>query len=390
MSNDNKGGNSGIMQEENEARLFCTVCVRLGYITQEQCDAALAEQKVDRTMGKEHPIGSYLVNMGLLTRDQIREALKAQHREVGPKPAGGNLLETRAEDGFVKDLFSQLRQLSYPSLFPVIHWIKDRPWNLIWVRFFAIFAFYPLLMGIVYSDGIALSEAAWLFGLYFALIWGTIIFFSLRPGPAATKGAFLTALFTATLGVAMVLSFQNLPVIKDFYDAASSANFLGRIFGFIFGVGLLEELVKGLPLYWIFIHKGRDTTPRAAAFLGAVSGLAFGVAEAVSYSILYALGREVGVFGYGDYIVLQMLRLISLPLLHALWSGLLGFFIGLAQVVPSKAKALCLVGLLTCATLHGLYNVFSGGWGGLTVAVVTFLAFIGYARSAEKVAREIA
>jgi RsiW-degrading membrane proteinase PrsW (M82 family) len=52
-------------------------------------------------------------------------------------------------------------------------------------------------------------------------------------------------------------------------------------------VGVVEEGLKAAPLILTFLNRGIPTTPRAAAFLGGVSGLAIGVAEAVQYSFMY-------------------------------------------------------------------------------------------------------
>ena len=89
----------------------------------------------------------------------------------------------------------------------------------------------------------------------------------------------------------------------------------------------------------------RVRTPREAAFLCGVSGLAFGVAEAVHYSWTYALQNSAGRLGYGDYLTVQTLRLISLPFLHCIWSAIAGYYIGLAFLSRRQAAALVVVGM---------------------------------------------
>src|SRR5439155_9315449 len=166
----------------------------------------------------------------------------------------------------------------------------------------------------------------------------------IRPQGIRKRTILGIAAFTAFIGINFLLLCQQLPVVRDFYKAATSANLIGRTFGFVFGVGLLEEATKAIPLYWRYIHRQKPVNLRECAFLGCISGLAFGVAEGVLYLVLYALGREMGLMGYGDYLSVQFLRLITLPLLHALWAGSMGYFVGMAAQTPNKRNALLAVG----------------------------------------------
>lgn len=300
-------------------------------------------------------------------------------------PLGDRLLNQRVTGGGASQLIADIRSLEFSEVFPLSAWLSDKPWNLVWVRWFAFFAFYPLMLQRLFAEGITLTGAAWALGLYFAVMWGLILFILLRP-PKLETGTTLGIMgFTAFIGVSLLLTCQQLPVIRNFYNATESANLVGRAFGFVFGVGVLEEATKALPLWWCFIHKRKPTTPRESAFLGCMSGLAFGVAEAVSYSVMYAWGQETGQMGYGDYLAIEFLRLITLPLLHALWAGILGYFIGLAATLPRKQDALLIVGWVCVATLHGLYDTFSSGWIGTGIGLFSLAVFVGYTRSAEQI-----
>jgi RsiW-degrading membrane proteinase PrsW (M82 family) len=306
-----------------------------------------------------------------------------------PRRPSEEFLNQRAGGTGLGRAAAEVKALPFATIFPIQDWLRDKPWNLRWVRWFGFFAFYPLLMTRLFEDGISLTAAAWAFGIYFAAIWALIFYFCLHPPvikPAVLIG---TALFTALVGVSLLLAAQQLPVIKSFYAETESANLVGQLFGYVFGVGIMEEATKALPLWWRYIHKKEPVTPREAAFVGCTSGLAFGVAEAVTYSIMYAVARERGELGYGDYLTIQFLRLITLPLLHALWAGTLGYFIGLAATVPARRTGLLVVGLAFVATLHGLYDTTSGTWVSTALGVFTLLAFVGYSRSADDIARSL-
>lgn len=66
------------MFANKEEELFCQIGQELGYLTQEQVESALNEQKIDIATGVTKPIGGYLLEKNLLTREQIGQILKMQ------------------------------------------------------------------------------------------------------------------------------------------------------------------------------------------------------------------------------------------------------------------------------------------------------------------------
>jgi RsiW-degrading membrane proteinase PrsW (M82 family) len=135
---------------------------------------------------------------------------------------------------------------------------------------------------------------------------------------------------------------QQLPFISSLYSATTSASIAGKLFGFVLGVGIVEEATKALPIWWLYLHKRNPDSLNTIVFLGCVSGFAFGIAEATKYSISYALGLSYGRLGFGDYLILQLARLITLPLLHAMWAGIFAYFIALGSVNRHVEKGLLL------------------------------------------------
>jgi hypothetical protein len=62
-------------------RLFCETGKRLDKLTTEQTNIALEKQKVDRAIGINKPIGAYLVEEGVLTKDDVLLILKEQEQQ---------------------------------------------------------------------------------------------------------------------------------------------------------------------------------------------------------------------------------------------------------------------------------------------------------------------
>ena len=165
-------------------------------------------------------------------------------------------------------------------------------------------------------------------------------------------------LFTGTVGIFIVLILQDLPFVKFFIKELKQKIYSEKLIMFS-GVGLIEETVKALPLLWLYIARRKFDSLMTVTFLGCVSGLSFAVAEGVSYSILYAIGHKRHLLGYSEYLIINFTRLITLPLLHALWSGIVAYFIGLGILNDRFIKGLIVAGIGLSALLHCLYNTFS-------------------------------
>jgi RsiW-degrading membrane proteinase PrsW (M82 family) len=121
-----------------------------------------------------------------------------------------------------------------------------------------------------------------------------------------------------------------------------------------------------------------------------VSGFAFGISEAADYSIDYAFGLEAGDWALGEYLILQFTRLITLPLLHAVWAGTLGFFIAASLYTPSARSGLALFGIVLAVALHGLYDTFSDSFLGVAIAIASILVFVSYVRGADEFLKKVA
>jgi RsiW-degrading membrane proteinase PrsW (M82 family) len=72
---------------------------------------------------------------------------------------------------------------------------------------------------------------------------------------------------------------------------------------------------------------------------------------------------------------------MSLPLLHAVWTAIVGYFIGLSLSAPRKTPAPLVIGFLIAAALHGLYDAFQSAGSpllALGVAAFSLLLFLSY------------
>jgi RsiW-degrading membrane proteinase PrsW (M82 family) len=227
---------------------------------------------------------------------------------------------------------------------------------------------------------LAFEKVAFLYAIYFASMWGVLLYLFLRPERIGWIDIVRVAFFTAVSGIAITGLAQQLPILSHLYALRTSSDIPTRLAGYVLGVGLTEESVKALPLVWIFLRNREPGSLREITFLGCVSGFAFGASEAAYYSLSYVMNLGQGLIDFGSYFLVQYLRLTTLPLLHALFSGIAAYFIAVAACYGGRRRGYTMLGVAFAALLHGLYNTFVASGLGLVVATLTVLLFTSYGR----------
>lgn len=173
-------------------------------------------------------------------------------------------------------------------------------------------------------------------------------------------------------------------------ETVSFPALLTRMF---FGAGLMEELIKAVPVL-------------GACFLGAMlrspwrekygvreplDGILLGCASAVGFTLVETLMQYVPEIykatltageGAAQLASLQLLipRVLGSVAGHMAYSGYLGYFIGLSMLRPRRRWRILIVGYLTASFLHTLWNV-TGTISPVLLAVVGVVsyAFLGAA-----------
>ena len=74
------------MDAKQKERLFGEIGIDLGYLTKEDVQKALDKQAADETAGSRKAIGTYLVEMTLLTEEKVTEILEIQSMTVRMTP----------------------------------------------------------------------------------------------------------------------------------------------------------------------------------------------------------------------------------------------------------------------------------------------------------------
>ncbi len=215
--------------------------------------------------------------------------------------------------------------------------------------------------------------------LYSSLLWA-LFFYAVFSQPQVTVlHCVLAYLGSAVFSISLVALGRMFVPLSMISPWISSPNITIRWLGHLGGVALLEEAAKLFMLYFLW---PRRPLPKAMMFYGLMAGLGFGIYEGVTYqaslNLHISMSARNSAEAAGIYYLLNVLRLTSLPFLHAMWTGIAGYFIGFAGQYPSRRGGLLAAAIVVPCLLHATYNTFSLSWIGLAVAVVTVLALSLY------------
>lgn len=156
---------------------------------------------------------------------------------------------------------------------------------------------------------------------------------------------FLAAIILAPL--AIVCQFLFIELIKignPLFRAAESPQFF-------LWAALVEEFVKFLPFAIIIFHNSEFDEPVDAMIYMIAAGLGFAMIENI-----LVIAKT---FQQGIHLTFQLiiLRFIGATLLHAVASGLIGYFIGLAWFYHQHSKKIILFGIALATLLHFGFNM---------------------------------
>lgn len=292
-----------------------------------------------------------------------------------PPPPGG-----RTGD----DLATALR-----ILFPVQSWLRDSGWRQGFRLLVIAYALLPLIFLALLSNSSDLSSPGWAYSLYVAPLWGMGFWMLIRPGPVGKREAKVAAAI-------VVWTFAWINIVTVHINQALNIGGSISLFPALI-VGVNEEITKALPvlLAGLFLLRYRSVRldVRMSMFLGTIAGLTFGVAEQAFYTsndivainqAQYANSAITDVLAFAERIFVDGFQ-------HAVWTGIAGFFIGMALNYPRRRVQLIALGVAVPALLHALNDFFAGSsiWLVIIVQAASLLLFLGYTMSAAAIEQRV-
>ena len=171
-------------------------------------------------------------------------------------------------------------------------------------------------------------------------------------------------------------------------DHPNEVNFFVLLVQMFFGAGLMEELLKALPIFVVYFWgtKLRSPNRERIGVWEPLDGILLGTASAVGFTLLETLVQYVPEIinsvslqageGIAQVVGIQLLvpRILGSISGHMAYSGYFGYFIGLSVLKPSKRWKILLIGYLTAASLHALWDA-AGSINFLVLAVIGVVSY---------------
>ena len=213
--------------------------------------------------------------------------------------------------------------------------------------------------------------------LYFSVVWA-LFFNYLFTTHQVESNKTVALFFVSQITASILVNVQVLPPLNILYQMTESSSFVGRVIGYVLGVGLTEEIIKSVPLFF-FLRKAKEPIlPQTLVYYGLISGLGFGLLEGVLYQTRTNINLE-----YNAAFFMNIARLTTLPFLHAIWTGTAAYFISFAYLYPRNRQGLFLLAIAVPAVLHGLYDVFGWNLLGLFIMVASVFLLIYYLKKSK-------
>jgi RsiW-degrading membrane proteinase PrsW (M82 family) len=191
-----------------------------------------------------------------------------------------------------------------------------------------------------------------------------------------------SGLMTMLILVSPILDF-SIWLFRDILpggDVARDAGFIPLFISMFFGAGLMEELLKAIPIFafgWLG-NRLRSPLKEKVGVFEPLDAILIGTASAVGFTLLETLGQYVPAIQaeVGNLEGTQLLipRILGSVFGHMAYSGYFGYFIGLSVLKPRKRWSILITGYLTASLLHALWNA-TGAYSGILLVIVGIVSY---------------
>lgn len=122
---------------------------------------------------------------------------------------------------------------------------------------------------------------------------------------------------------------------------------------FLLGIAFVEELLKYLVVRFAAFSNSALDEPLDVMLYMIIAGLGFAALENI-----FLLFRLIQIYPASDIFLINIIRLLEAVFLHALASGLLGYFLAISFFRKKHRKLLFVFGFASAVLLHGLFNFY--------------------------------
>lgn len=208
-----------------------------------------------------------------------------------------------------------------------------------------------------------------------------------KPAWLLLSSGLMTALvLISPLSKAFIFVFREL-LPGEIPTEPSSVNVIYLFIRMLFGAGLMEELIKALPILaaWVMGRYSRSEYYRGVVGVNEpLDGILIGTASAVGFTLIETLRLYIPVVSSlqapgttNELMGLQLLipRILGSVSGHMAYSGYLGYFIGLSALKSQRQWQVILIGYISASVLHALWNTT----GFISPFVLALIGVLSYA-----------
>jgi len=214
------------------------------------------------------------------------------------------------------------------------------------------------------------------FGLLPSLAW--LAFYLRKDSHPEPNRMIIKVFFWGMLATIPVLGIEL--ALKFFVEILPISRDLALILYIFLGIALVEEVLKYMVVRWHVYRSSALDEPVDLMLYMIIAALGFAGLE----NILVLLGLG-GLAPVSNIATLAVFRFLGATFLHALASGLFGYFLAMGQAQHRNHTSSVIAGLTFATLLHGFFDfiiIKAGGAERLLIPLVLFLitaSFISFA-----------
>lgn len=278
--------------------------------------------------------------------------------------------------------FRELKQGDWKSAFPLDSVFKDKPWNLVWVRWLLLFALVPGLVKILASDSDGANSRANLGVVaYVALLWVFGLRILLKPDRITLAGLVLPTFAPLMVQTGLHLIAGRTHALDGIFAATEGGSWVSKPLATL-AIAAIAQIFVAAPQ--LLKCRTQPVTARDMLFAGSIAGLAMGIAPTLAHFIGHRWFDSFRWTALGAFRSQQLIGLISWMVVSGLMCGMLGFVIQAAAAKPKSSWPVAISGIFASSLLMTAYHLTSGRWLGLVVVVITTVLFATYVRHTDR------
>ena len=186
------------------------------------------------------------------------------------------------------------------------------------------------------------------FGLIPSVIW---LLFFLRKDSHPEHNPTIIKIFLYGMMAAIPAALIELGIAEQLKNL-NFPHFLNQLIYIFLGIALAEEFFKYLVVRKKILKHPEFDEPTDVMLYMIISALGFAALE--NLLILLPLANP---FKFFETFVISGFRFVGATFLHALASGVLGYFMAMSFFQPKNRTKLLLAGFIASVSLHGLYDL---------------------------------